>query len=309
MSDFFETRDRLRKLYVAPVKGLKIPLESTKARGEALGEHGFLTEVGGKVILTAPASTSFADLPKELASRWQQMASGSENMMWLQGRFVEAQKANRNGAYWSTEDLQFGSMSVNHGPLNWLHQEKMVIGTIADNALIQPPETTSEQARRDGIPAVTSDLITDMVMPRPYLAAASAVWKWVHPDKVAAIESAHDQGKLYYSMECIGRAIACTTDESREGCGKEFDYVTAMVSPEKTCEHIASRSSARRIVDPSFLGGAVIVPPVQPGWGEARLEVMRQASSLAEQTAASVGDLTTSEWEQLMAAVVSYATG
>ena len=340
--DFFETRDRLRKLYVAPPKG---PVE--KPRGEALGEQGFLTEVAGKVILTAPASTSFDNLPKELASRWQEMAGGSAHMMGLQGRFVEAEKANRNGAFWSTEDLQFGSMSVNHGPLNWLHQEKTVIGTIADNALVQPEATNKaffdavHAGKVDGIsyngpsdyytlnghdlqiPAeqlytlyasttnsfkVNTAGLFDVQMPRPYIAAASAVWKWVHPEKVAAIESAHDQGKLYYSMECIGRAIACTTDETHEGCGKEFDYVTAMLSPEKTCAHIASRSSARRIVDPSFLGGAVIVPPVQPGWGEARLEVMRQASSLAEQTAASVGDLTASEWERLMAAVVSFAT-
>lgn len=291
--DFFEIRERLRKLYVPMhTAGVRVP-ERAKARGEALGEHGFLTEVGGRVILTAPASTSFTDLPKELASRWQELASGSDHMMWLQGRFVEAEKANRNGAFWSTEDLQFGTMSVNHGPLNWLHQEKTVIGTIADNAVIQP--AGAEVAG-----------ITD-AMPRPFIAAASAVWKWVHPDKVAAIESAFDQSKLFYSMECIGRAIACTTDDTRQGCGKEFDYITAMVSPERTCEHIASRSSARRIVDPSFLGGAVIVPPMQPGWAAANVEIMRQAASLAEQTSASLGDMTASEWEHLMAAVVRFA--
>jgi hypothetical protein len=309
MSDFFTTREKLRKLYIpAHTAGIRLP-EKAKARGEALGEQGFLTEVGGRVILTAPASTSFEGLPKELASRWSEMASGSDHMMWLQGRFVEAEQANRNGAFWSTADLQFGSMSVNHGPLNWLHQEKTVIGTIADNALIQPEAITAEQAYYNGtITTNTANALLDTVMPRPYLAAASAVWKWVHPDKVAAIENAYEQGKLFYSMECIGRAIACTTDGTREGCGKEFDYVTAMVSPEKTCEHIAGRSSARRIVDPSFLGGAAIVPPVQPGWGAANVEIMRQAASLAEQTSGSLGDMTASEWEHLMAAVVSFAT-
>ena len=335
MSDYFETREKLRKVYST---GAIVPPELRRkpTRGEALGEQGFLTEVAGKVILTAPATTSFADLPKELASRWSEMASGSQHMMWLQGRFVEAEKANRNGAFWSTEDLQFGEMSVRHGPLNWLHQEKTVIGTIADNALIRPEATNKawlNMATLNEIPGITynapADLYTTTTgtftseqlyatttanslftqpMPRPYIAAASAVWKWVHPDKVAAIENAHDQGKLYYSMECIGREMACVSDDTREGCGKSFDYVTAMVTPEKTCEHIASRSSARRIVDPSFLGGAVIVPPVQPGWGDANVEVMRQAASLAEQTAGSVGDLTTSEWEQLMAAVVHFAT-
>jgi hypothetical protein len=105
------------------------PLRRARSRatpkGEAIGEHGFLTEVAGRVILTAPAKTlsMASELPAELAERWEKASTGNPFMMWLQGRFVEAEKANRNGAFWSTEDLQFGEMSVKHGPLNWLHEE------------------------------------------------------------------------------------------------------------------------------------------------------------------------------------------
>src|SRR5207237_2336628 len=131
--------------------------------------------------------------------------------------------------------------------------------------------------------------------PRPYMAAVSAVWKWVHPEKVAEIERAADMGKLYYSMECVGREMSCVSDETRQGCGKSFDYITAMTQPQMTCEHIQARTSARRMVDPSFLGGAVIVPPTQPGWGAANVEVMRQqASALAEQTHEAAGDMSDS---------------
>jgi hypothetical protein len=117
MADYFEIRERLRGRYIAP--------KPPAPKGEAIGEHGFLTEVAGRVILTAPAKTlsMASELPAELASRWEQASQGNPYMMWLQGRFVEAEKANRNGAYWSTEDLQFGEMSVKHGPLNWLHEE------------------------------------------------------------------------------------------------------------------------------------------------------------------------------------------
>jgi hypothetical protein len=325
--DFFDIRERLRKTYVAPSK-------VSTARAEVLGGKGFLTEVAGRVILTAPASTiTMADeLPKELAERWQKASTQNPFYMWLQGRFVEAEKANRNGAFWSTADLQFGEMSVKHGPLNWLHEEQTVIGTIADNAIIHPQAQstfpTLHQAASVGIPGWTHDARLDTwyststngplagvsvthedfqrqyadllqtAQPRPYMAAVSAMWKWVHPEK----------GRLYYSMECIAREMSCQSDETHEGCGKSFDYVTAMTSPEKTCEHIQSRASARRMVDPSFLGGAVIVPPTQPGWGSANVEVMRQASKLAEQTEAANADgLSDTEWEQVMGNVLRFA--
>ena len=299
MSDFFEIRERLRSRYVAPVAAKITP------KAEVLPEDGFLTEIAGRVILTAPAKTfSMAEeLPKELAERWQTQAMhGNQFHLWLQGRFVEAEKANRNGAFWSTEDLQFGEMSVKHGPLNWLHEETTVIGTIADNALIHP---RVEQA---GKQAFEKSGIADP-MPRPYIAAVSAVWKWVHPEKAAAIEAFNEQGKLWYSMECIGREMACVSDETHDGCGKSFDYITAMTQPHKTCEHMQARTSARRIVDPCFLGGAVIVPPSQPGWGSANVELVRQAASLAEQTHASAGDMSDAQWESLMQQVVRFATG
>lgn len=329
MSDYFDIRERLRARYVAPQA--KTPMPS----GEALGGEGFLTEIAGRVILTAPAhKVSVAEeLPKELAERWEQASRGNQFMLWLQGRFVEAEKANRNGAFWSTEDLQFGEMSVRHGPLNWLHEEQTIVGTIADNALIRP-ETASVQLHQAASALgysynATTDTYTsnDVVLtaedvarwstsanlfgipqPRPYIAAVSAVWKWVHPEKAQAVERAADEGKLYYSMECIAREMSCVSDETHEGCGKSFDYVTAMTSPNKVCEHIAARSSARRMVDPSFLGGAVIVPPTQPGWGSANVEVIRQAASLAEQTHASAGDMSDSQWESLMQQVVRFAT-
>jgi hypothetical protein len=287
VSDYFEIRERLRGRYTAvqPV------------HGEPLQDEGFLTEVAGKVILTAPASTitMASELPKELAGRWEQAANGNRYMLWLQGRFVEAEKANRNGAYWSTEDLQFGEMTVRHGPLNWLHEEQTIIGTIADNALIMPEAPALQQAAAVADPR-----------PRPFIAAVSAVWKWVHPEKAHLVERAADMGSLYYSMECVAREMSCQSDENHEGCGQSFDYVTAMTQPEQTCEHIAGRTSARRMVDPAFLGGGVIVPPTQPGWGDANVEIIKQAASLAEQVPPT-HDMSDAQWETLMRQVVKYA--
>lgn len=313
MSDYFETRERLRARYGRPVT------ETAKAaKGEQLGGTGFLTEVAGRVVLTAPASmlTEATQLPRELAERWEKAAGGNPHMTWLQGRYVEAEKANRNGAFWSTDDLQFGEMSVRNGPLNWLHENETVIGTIADNALIRP-EAAKTQAQyqpgtvtsttMNGLLTTASSIFTQP-MPRPYMAAVSAMWNWVRPDKVEAVKAAADQGRLWYSMECIGREISCVSDETHQGCGKSFDYVQAMTQPGTTCEHMQSRTSARRIVDPAFLGGAVIVPPAAPGWGAANLELMRAVAEVAGQTYQESAGLADDEWVQLLAHVLAFVS-
>lgn len=401
MSDYFDVRDRMRSLYIAePVKAVE------GARAEPL-DGGFLTEVAGRVVLTAPAhQLRVADeLPPELAESWEKASSHNPFMLWLQGRFVEAEQANRNGAYWSTADLQFGQMSVRHGPLNWLHEETNVIGTIADNALIQPetpaepdqltklqlalfedgtyttntanlqwgpsrmPKTaagqglttteeartfTTEQRRKlaggaampDGsFPIQNAEDLKNAIglvgnakdpakarahvikraralglttlLPdswkketsaaaRPYIAAVSSVWRWINPQRAAVIEAAAETGKLFYSMECVAEKIECASDGDRTGCGRAFDYMQAMADPTSTCEHIASRSSARRMVNPFFLGGAAIVPPVQPGWANAKVDLL-QAASLAEQAWTPSLDVQDEAWLSLMAEVIRFS--
>jgi hypothetical protein len=70
------------------------------------------------------------------------------------------------------------------------------------------------------------------------------------------------------------------------------------------------RSATRQFRDPIFLGAAVIVPPVRPGWADADATVAKQAASLAEKAFDDAGrpDITANDWEQLMAQVVSLAT-
>ena len=177
--------------------------------------------------------------------------------------------------------------------------------TVADNALIHPQAQVA--ATYSG--TVTSNTANfTMTNPRPYIAAVSAVWPWVHPERAFAIERAADEGNLYYSMECIAKQMSCESDAAGglEGCGQSFDYITAMTKPDSVCEHMQNRTSARRMVDPAFLGGAVIVPPVQPGWSDANVELMRQASKLAEATHKASDGEPDQRWEALMASVLRY---
>jgi hypothetical protein len=271
---------------------------------------GFVTEVSGKLILTAPArSLSVAsDLPQQMQDQWEKASTGNPYMQWIQGRFVEAEKANHNGAFWSTADLQFGEMSVKHGPLNWLHEGRKVVGTIADNALIQPAPPLQAASSSGFITSDTTNAITISGLhpqPRPYIAAVSAVWQWLYPDEAKVIAQASDRKDLYYSMECVAQGMQCVASDESKGCGETYDYFTAMGDPSSTCKHIAERTASRRMVSPSFLGGAVIVPPTKPGWGEANAAVMQQAASLAADVAPA--DANTGQWELLMGAVLAYA--
>jgi hypothetical protein len=255
------------------------PLVEGVAAPKAEAVKAFLTEVNGKTLLTGPAST--------FTPSWEKALSPNEHMLWLQGRFVGAEKANRNGAFWSTADLELGEATVKYGPLNWLHDAKHIIGTIADTRL-----RVHEEA-------------SDQPLEQPYIEAASVIWSWIYRDEASVVEMASDSGRLWYSMECISKNVECVGEG---GCGTTVPYME-YVTGEKACEHMKERSATRRFADPTFLGGAVIMPPARPGWAEADAQVMRVAASLAEKAYDQAGqpDIPASEWEQVMAGIVRFA--
>jgi hypothetical protein len=253
-----------------------VPVPPTAAQPEAA--RAFVTEEAGRTLVTAPATT------------WERALSPNRHMTWMQGRFVGAEKANRNNAFWSSGDLELGQATVAHGPLNWLHEARHVIGTIADARYI---------------PAKSGDLTTADAGPsEPHIIAASAIWKWIYPDEAWVVEQASEAQKLWYSMECVSDSVACVGEGS---CGKEVAYDTYVSGG--GCMHMMERATTRRFVNPTFLGGAVIVPPVRPGWADADASVMKQAANLAEKSFDQAGhpDITASDWELLMAQVVGYA--
>ena len=145
--------------------------------------------------------------------------------------------------------------------------------------------------------------------------ALSGLWTHIFPFEAAQAEAADEQGLLFYSMECRGTHLRCGTDESKNlvGCGKEFEYMQV----DTHCEHLQERSSVRHIVNPTFRGGALIVPPVKPGWKNASASiltdaVMQEAAAFAEQNEkqynalnASGSELTASAWEHLMSQLIA----
>jgi hypothetical protein len=84
---------------------------------------------------------------------------------------------------------------------------------------------------------------------------------------------------------------------------------------EDHCQHILERSSIRHIVNPTFRGGALIIPPVKPGWASAHAQVYEkavrdEASRYAEMTEMAYrqvnegdAEVSPAAWEHLMATV------
>jgi len=230
-------------------------------------ERAFVTHAeSGRTVITAPV---------------REIARTNEGFTYLQGRFVEADNANSNGALWTTEDLQMGGSTVAGGPLNWLHDDRKIVGALLQGEMVR--ETAS---RRIG----------------NHIVADAAVWRFLFPEEARTIEKASADGALYYSMECISREVGCLDTPGRPGCGEKFSY--ADYDAGKTCGHLRERSSVRRFINPIFLGGAVIVPPVLPGWSQAEASVVRQAAQLTEEAQLDLGKV---QAQALATAVLEWA--
>lgn len=246
-------------------------------------EQAFVAEVGHRLVFAAPATTDFTadQLPREVATAFQQASEKNPNNLWLAGRYVEADRPNRNAAFWSTEDLELGQPTVAHGPINWLHEEKHIIGAIAASEMVT---VDREAAAATGV--------------GNHIAALGAVWSYIYPAEARLVQQASENSKLWFSMECVSREVACLT------CDTSMDY-RAYMDRSNRCAHM-TEGLPRRFVDPTFGGAAVIVPPVRPGWANADARVlMPQAAALAERQAASLTSLNTADAELLVAEILA----
>lgn len=267
---------------------------ATKRGQEAqLTETAMVTEINGHLIFTAPAQR-VTDLSaytgrREMAAEYEK-AAGNDQLMHLTGRFVEAEKANVNGAFWSTADLDFGELTPIHAPVNFVHRQRHIIGTFTDSRLYKPGRGEAASSR-------------------PFLGVNAVVWREFFPYEAKLVEMASDSKRLFWSMECQSRSVRCenAADGSRQGCGKEFPFKLVYEQPAQVCAHLRERSSQRHFIEPRFNAGAVIVPPVRPGWTEAVAEVRKQAEQLAETfSEAASADYDDATLVSLMEQIVAY---
>jgi len=252
-------------------------------------------ERNGRVFFTNAARLvrSEDDVPEDMAADWADH-EGNPFIKWIAGSFIESDRPNNNNQFWTAGDLAMAEYSIKGAPLNMVHKVRQPVGFFQDTKRLP---VTDEAKKAPG------PLKID---------ALAGMWTPIFPFEAALVDAADDKGLLYYSMECRGTHLICAGDQ---GCGEKFDYLNKSTH----CEHLLERSSIRHIVNPTFRGGALIVPPVRPGWSGANASVFKEsvvqeAARFAEQTEdlyesarADNADLTASAWESLMAAIISVA--
>jgi hypothetical protein len=290
---FTEIRDRIRPVWpdssqIRNGSETTTGVDTSIASADAGSDSAFVVEnEAGHLFVTGPASV----LPTEKAAQWEKASKANDAYLYIQGRYVEADSPNRNLAYWSTEDLQVGQPTVANGPLNWLHSERHIIGVLTDSHLVSG---TKETAAQGGI--------------GNHIVAMSAMWKFLYPEEASVLQKASLDNALWYSMECVSETVTCMDTPGRPGCGEVFPYERVVANDGGVCSHIREKSSVRRYGDPTFLGAAVIVPPVVPGWGNADATVQRQAAMTVERE--SLGNLLSkTDAERMVAMVLQYANG
>jgi hypothetical protein len=224
---------------------------------------------------------------------WQ-IDKSSPYIKWISGDFVEADNPNSNTQFWTKGDLALSEYSIRYAPLNMLHKQRVPVGFYAATRTIdltKSPDNAASQGTAK-------------------IQALSGMWSHIFPFEAQLVDQADAAGTLFYSMECRGTHLHCAGDS---GCDQTFEYMAA----DTHCQHLQERSSIRHIVNPTFRGGALIIPPVQPGWKNAKASVVEdaikdEASKWAEQTEtaylqvnAAGADLSANAWEQLMAQIVA----
>lgn len=187
------------------------------------------------------------------------------------GRYVSSHPAgNQNGHVFGLEDLQTEHRTIVNTPLNVGHQGEYIVGAFIASALVYP--TDAEEA---------GDLSF------PYVEALAVMWKGLFPKEYDMIRAAHSVGSLYFSMEAIPRSLTCLTPG---GCGLEYAYDGTQ--SDTYCAELNAPRAKKRLNKPYFVGGALVAPPLRPGWRGADITeistIIRQHDEDAERLYAEV---------------------
>lgn len=230
------------------------------------------------------------------------------DLKWMLGNYVEADNPNSNGHIFPLADLtDYGLATIANKPLNMLHHGRYVIGSLVAAEMIPP---NPQAALVNG--GASSLAASSLVAQNPVVEVLSGMWPGFFPDEAALVVRAHQEGSLFYSMECLPTTVTCPLD----GCGTTAPWEG--FESENYCDHMnASRISAKRLNMPHFNAGAAIIPPVQPGWSHADITdlsaLLKQHAEKAEALYANVQTETPhlgpTEWERIMVEIVGMAEG
>lgn len=115
----------------------------------------------------------------------------NDNILWLRGSYVEADRPNKNGDTWESFTLEDSQRTPRLMPVTVMHDLESAVGVIADVQLKTP--------HRDGVK-------------RTKLETVLAIWRHRFPDVAEEIVANHKAGTLMQSMECRGKVYRLASD-------------------------------------------------------------------------------------------------
>ncbi len=218
------------------------------------------------------------------------------DVRWILGNFVQAATPenptyNSNGHSFPYEDLKDSIHGIPHRPLNLVHQANRRVGTFTAAEFVWPNGENADEAA--AIP--------------PIVEALACFWHYYEDALWPSVEMAHKEGQLFLSMEAVPETITCRGKGGFEGCGETYEYAGRQ-SP-TYCKHLNEHASRKTLNKPVFTGGALIIPPVKPGWKNAEVKELSQllesdldeAEKVYEQVSAAAPYLDSKSWENITA--------
>lgn len=220
------------------------------------------------------------------------------DLRWVLGNYVEADNPNDNGHIFPRGDLLTAQATLAGKPLNMMHREHYIVGCFAGAQLHTDDGSIIASEPDDGDQGAWGE--------RPYVEALAGMWHNRFPEEFFQIRKAHSEGALFFSMEAVPETVSCPS------CG--HDAAFAGISSNTYCEHMNGATGPKRLHKPTFNGGAIIIPPVRPGWQRADVKEISKlmdpttAESVRAQAAAEAPHLDPAMWEGLMEQLLKAAS-
>lgn len=256
------------------------------------------TDRGGLLMMARARLVSHDD--KTIRAWSERHVRQDPDIKWILGNFVEAERANSNGHTFPLADLFVSQRTLDLKPLNMVHHPQYIVGAFAGGQMLSPQGEVVEASDY-----LLDDELISADLGMPFMEAVAAFWYRNWPEEHEVIQRAHNEGQLFYSMEAIPETITCSTPE----CAMTAKYMGH--EHESYCEHMNGITGPKRLDKPVFSGGAIIVPPVQPGWKNADIkEISKLVAQRGFDFEKIVADSQPEElevviWEQMMANLLS----
>lgn len=152
-------------------------------------------------------------------------------LAWFGGHYVEADKANGNGAMWTAKEIALKALTPLFMPVTVMHDPSAVVGLIADLALQTPDK--------------------DQV-PRARIETALALWEHRFPHVVEEARLNYELGTLMQSMECLAPQYDCAE------CGQHYHKLPGGAEQANWCEHLKRETGVRILAATTFTGTGLI---------------------------------------------------